>query len=313
MQSMGKGRTRFFAFVWLAGALVLGSHIATRNSISIPAAVREQAQWRDNLLSLLANGYQTNQEGPGGGLSLLLGGSNILYGISAEDLFAKTGESFYSLGLFGEGYSFDQYLHFLDRALRNVQATDVDLVIYSTIDFYRSDNSFSRVGAYDEVGVAIDEGNYSLLPSTPLFTRIQNHYSSMTDSYDLSGVRGDMDLRNVNCSAQVSIPKENYRSGFEIEFGRVLSDRAASLQERFPLAKIIVTVPARYVTARQLSAAEKETYSSILVKQGAELLVEPPLSEIRDLCNAVHHPSETGRTKRTNALATLMRERGLLS
>jgi len=244
---------------------------------------------------------------------LLLGGSNILYGISAEDLSAKTGESFYSLGLFGEGYSFDQYLHFLDRALQNVTATDVDLVIYSTIDFYRNDNPFSRVGAYDEVGVAIDEGHYSLLPSTPLFARIQNYYSSMTDSYDLSGVRGDMDLRNIDCSTQVSLPRESYRSGFEIEFGRVLSDRAALLQERFPLAKIIVTVPARYAAARQLSVEEKEAYSSILVKQGAELLVEPPLSEIRDLCNAVHHPSETGRTKRTNALATLLRERGLLS
>lgn len=301
MQSMGKGRARAYAVIWGLGAIVLGVHIATRDYVRPAAIVQEQVNWRDAHLEIIG-AIEQKSTSP---LALLLGGSNIIYGLSAEALSSSTGVSFFNLGLFREGFSFDRYLEFVQSALGRVQNQDVDLIIYSTVDFFRNDFRDIDIFGLDAAGLATTEigARASILPGTPVFTRVQDLFSSITSSYHVEGERGDLDFGYIDCSGEIWIPNEVYDKAFAAEYSGVLLERVLRIQASYPSARIVVTVPARLNVARQLLESEIKVYSETLVSHGIEFIVEIPFEDASDLCDSANHPSDGGRTSRTDALA----------
>lgn len=313
MRSMGRGRALAYAVIWGLGTLTLGAHIATRDSILPPAIVQNQIKWRDDHLEIVGKSIGALEQESAPQLALLLGGSNIVYGLSAEILSSTTGASFFNLGLFKEGYSFDRYLAFSKRALAGVQIQDVDLVVYSTVDFFRSDISRIDAIGFDEAGMAITEigARSSLLPATPILTRVQDQFSTTTNTYRVRGERGDIDLGYIDCSGGVRIPNEAFDATFAAEFSGILLERVLRVLDTFPNARIVVTVPPRFIAARQLQNSEIGVYSEKLSKHGIEFIVEEPFENGADLCNAAHHPNEGGRAMRTSALARELVEFGI--
>jgi hypothetical protein len=305
MQSMGKGRARAYAVVWGFGAIVLGLHIATRDYVRPTAIFQEQVNWRDAHLEIVSMWRGAIGQEPTPRLAVLLGGSNIIYGLSAEMLSPITGTPFFNLGLFKEGYSFDRYLDFVQKSLEAVERQDVDLIVYSTFDFFRSDISGIDTLGFDEAGIATKETGVkvSLLPATPIFTRVQDLFSSTANSYRLQGERGDLNLDHIDCSVGVRLPNEVYDETFAAKFSGILRDRVLRIRDSYPSARIVVSAPARFIAARQLLESEIELYSETLLSHGVEFIVEAPFENESDLCNAAHHPNDAGRTRRTRDLA----------
>lgn len=311
MRSMGRGRAHAYAVIWGFGVLVLGAHIATRDTVRPPAIVQEQVRWRDDHLDIVGESVEKVEHEAATQLALLLGGSNIVYGLSAEILSSTTGASFFNLGLFKEGYSFDQYLAFAERALAGVEIQNVDLVVYSTVDFFRSGVSKIDTIGFDETGMATG-ARTSILPATPILTRVQDLFSKTTNTYRVHGERGDIDFDYIDCSGGVRIPEEVFDADFAAEFGGFLLERVLRIRGTFPNARIVVTVPARFIAARQLLDSEIGVYSAILANHGIEFIVEAPFEDGDDLCNAAHHPNEGGRSMRTSALARELVVLGIL-
>jgi hypothetical protein len=68
--------------------------------------------------------------------ALVIGGSNAMYGLSAEILSDQLGISFLNLTLISEGHNEKNYYYFLQNTLSEVERDNVKTIVYSPFIFH---------------------------------------------------------------------------------------------------------------------------------------------------------------------------------
>lgn len=241
--------------------------------------------------------------------ALLIGGSNVIYGLSAEQLTAETDFSFYNLGMRSEAFNERNYQTFMRETLSGMRS-DIQVVVYSTSHYFSKNVNDWGKDIYGEVV------GLSLSPTAPLAMRLYDFVRTRAAALTGGGPRGrrggqpyvvtprygDFSFDGFRC---VLRPTEIGRKSIE-EAGDILAPRVAWLAEFFDQATIIVVVPSVHDSIAPYSDAELAALNSRLGSDRIRIAQQSRLPE-ELLCDTFHHPNENGRRLRTSELTRLVR------
>jgi hypothetical protein len=273
--------------------------MATYGAYLIFDNVNQDGQPRRDVAQTKANGigeYRIN--------ALLLGGSNVMYSLSATFLSSMTSLNWYNLGLVNEAYNDSNYWTFIKETLSKNNRKSIRLVVYSSLQPLRS-GSISR---RSERVSALD-GNRPMgwLPNRSLASRL--YYLSIEKPLGdpLPIVKGDLRFDEKVC-------RQDYKDGFERETNLPLLERWSKSQLRkikalFPNARIVFVVPSEYygdtynreLDLRVMASLEASVVPS-LAKQRISFYVQPAFPSKDLTCDERPHSNEKGRRWRTEDL-----------
>ena len=257
--------------------------------------------WREEFG--LAKQIEISKVAPNG---LLVGGSNVAYSLSANQLSDLTEYSWYNLGLSSEGFNDDNYWNYVSSTLTVEERLNIELVVYSGIAFLSDGYLSSRANDdFDSWG----NRKLSWVPNKPLAVRMKNALKVVKEQrqYPLPITRGDFDFDKMTC-----IP--NYQETFqrEMRWEQVktwLNAQVSIMSEILPNAAVVLVVPSEFY-GETYNIKTDQSYVAMLrdfIKSNFDpnvlFLAQPPFAEKRITCDAGHHGNSIGRTWRTSNLA----------
>lgn len=244
--------------------------------------------------------------------ALLLGGSNVAYSLSANQLSEMTEYSWYNLGLSSEAFSDENYWGFVSSTLNDKQRLGVELVVYSGIGMLRVGHLSSRANDNSD---SWGNRKFSWIPNKPLAVRLKNSFIGLgaERGYPLPTSRGDFDFEKKRC-----IP--NYIEAFEREmnWGQVqswLEVQISIITDKFPNASVIFVIPSEFYGNTYNRNADisytMRLRSLIQSKFGANVsfLAQPPYTDKSITCNGRNHANSVGRAWRTENILDFINTR----
>ena len=238
---------------------------------------------------------------------IILGGSNSVYGISADMLTKKTDHNWYNASLKSEGETVEQFDKFV-RGISNVSdKSSIKTVIYSSIKpFFRGE-----IEAYRQAAPEGSDFKLGLYPSRSALSYLKTLivHGTLEPPYDRASVVGDFDFDLVSCDGYLNVEVtevENLNTAADF-----LVSRAVFLATVFSSAKVIVLVP------------NDSEFDSFRYKYGGELIIlanrilmetRPQLSgrvefffqryaiPANAICDKAYHANSYGRSLRTTDL-----------
>lgn len=239
--------------------------------------------------------------------ALIVGGSNALWGVSAESLSLKTHFSFYNLTMHSNGVNHKNYFSYIKESISDEHKDSIELILWSTIFPFKEPpyDDFDR-DISGKLRFSKLYPNKSLLNA--LYDQFQDsnqHLFGVTESY------GDFNFAKFKCPLsnfeKTSSLAEDIQSNIEKYYGNnpffleQLIFYRKFFRLNFPNARVIYVIPSLY-NPPIINEVDLESLSSLLTENEMELLIQSPL-DFNLLCDAWHHPNEKGRAFRTNELA----------
>lgn len=276
MLSMGNGK--FAALV----AAILATHVLATNILKITD--------RD-VRSLVEAKYDIMPDASAN--ALLLGGSGVHYGLSARQLSEATPYSFLNLALIVEGNGWENYLGFIDK-LKIIEPEEIELVIYSSADFYKLEESdeFTLTGA--RKGMLL----YDKRSWIQRIVRPKKGFGPWSvDRTVIDPKTGDKVFLEGVCDiyfpAAVTLPPGNVAGE--------IAARAQDLSVRFPNARVLIRPwPVSEHKGHDLDALHTALAEG-LAAEGVEFMRPPrPIYHEDWACDAAFHPNATGRDALTD-------------
>ena len=244
--------------------------------------------------------------------ALLLGGSNVAYSLSANQLSKMTEYSWYNLGLSSEAFSDENYWGFVSSTLNDKQRLGVELVVYSGIIPLRVGHLSSRENDNSD---SWGNRKISWTPNRPLANRLKNSFRELDDErgYPLPLSRGDFDFKKMRCDA-------NYIEAFEREMNweqvqSWVEAQISIITDKFPNASVIFVTPSEFYgnTYNRNADISSTTRLRSLIqsKFGANVsfLAQPPYTDKSITCDGRHHANSVGRAWRTENLLDFINSR----
>lgn len=246
---------------------------------------------------------------------IIIGGSNSLFGYSAEILSRERNEDWLNISMLHEGFSDENYDIFISLHLSTEARNSVKTVIYSSLNFNRSGRIDGR--RKSERNLA-GMKKFDLYPSRNLAAyakdAIFNSASKMRPAYPQRTRFGDFEFTNFRCPSEV----------FEREFDREeigelkpwLSRRLSSLNALFPNADILIAIPGEFMRPDDRIAVEGRFYGELenIVEQynmssgsNHSLIDNGFFMGSEDICDSNHHASQVGRRKQTRRVISFMK------
>lgn len=230
---------------------------------------------------------------------LILGGSNAMFGISAEQLSQKTGIEFYNLALLSEGFSPENYAGFISEAATMLDQDQIDFVIWSPIEIYYPRHPNDRLK--DVTGKA----RLSLLPDRSLLKNIAlqvmgKFHDGKDNVHKVSGTYGDFEFRDFRCPS-LTVRKEN---SVNPAFIGSLTKIDAVIEQNFKNAKGLVVAPS-ILQPTVISAEGRAELANAAADLGLRFAFQSGIPSNDLICDAAHHPNDAGRRWRTNELSTI--------
>ena len=242
---------------------------------------------------------------------LIFGGSNAMWGISAEQLSKDIDVDFYNFSLPSNGFNYSNYFEYVNSVLSAEQKKNIDIIIWSTIhplDIPPYDD-FSR-----DISGKLESITYGL--NLSLAQNIKNIFLSKPHKFLHNKNTGDFSEESFICPAsdQLLLDKNlrneifrykhklHINKEFEIEFNAY----SHFIKSNFPNAKVFFVIPPTFNEI----IADKEALNKLnllIEASGFQLFLSPPLKKIEYICDASHHPSILGRKIRTKELSRLVR------
>jgi len=241
---------------------------------------------------------------------LLFGGSNAIYGLSAESLNYFTGVKWYNASVGGELFDSKAYKNFIKDFSAHVDRTKVKYVVYSSLFPYqigklaafRSDKSERKIS----LGI---KPNKSVLQYIKAWQRERdrNNYGDLIFDY------------RVNCNfaenlATHKLEPEREDIDIAVDF---LVDMATFFISIFPVASIQIVLPSEYygrfsfddtIFEQTLRTKFYEFLpEKYLTNAMVKIIFQPPFSSIAQVCDARYHANEDGRLWRTRNLVEFIR------
>lgn len=242
--------------------------------------------------------YHKNiQYGEEQGISIL-GGSNVMYGISAKLLMrGRKNYKIKNYSIPNEGRIFSMYIKWVSSYLKYSP-----VIIYSSIDFW-------TLGQKSGADIDVEKQH---LPYRPLLIDLYNYVKSKLflsqkqfrrkfDSF------GDLKKDNFKCNKEVKVFNiEKLKGGLsKSKVSRFIS-RFKIIKSTFNSAKVILRVPPLYINKKDQAIFEKyiKDIHDTLKKNKIEVLIPNPVLyfDNKFVCNAAHHPKSELRAILTKDL-----------
>jgi hypothetical protein len=244
---------------------------------------------------------------------LILGGSNAVFSLSAEQISNQSSLTCYNLSLLNEGFSDGAYFDFI----RNlpIERTQIKSIFYSSVYpianihfLERLELNQRQIGISGE-GVKFQFTGRSLASYLKDFLQDKPPFQSL--QYPMPTPSGDFNFDEYDGCQQDKI-RDNWISvTIDEDFKQWLGDNLLTVNTLFPNANISFVLPS--TLRSQLSEDDfgkfSDTLESVVVSNSAHYIAQSSFSDVSVLCDGTHHANANGRGIRTSELLLLMQNR----
>jgi hypothetical protein len=245
--------------------------------------------------------------------SIILGGSNALFGLSASQLSDLTKDKWVNFSLLNEGYSDEDYMNFVSSVLDDDSRRGILRVVYSSITPFRKGRTDARgSNKYNVVGARA----FNFVPNRSLASYFKlwlNPGEGSPNKYYIDSRFGDFKFEDFDCRPDEA---ESISFSFERERTVALKEWAVRQLEAllwlFPAADIYLTLPSEFYGNTFLPNESERMVVALrgiadrlgsLADRRIILIEQPQFESLSYLCDKAHHANEKGRKWRTKNLA----------
>ena len=238
---------------------------------------------------------------------LIIGGSNALFGISAQMLSKKSNKIFYNLSLFREGINHKNYTNYLTLTTPDSTRKKIRLVLYSTLSIYTDLRSNDLVNE-KKVSLFGQGELFQMIPEISIISWLNKKYrlKNETDSIppfatlEYGGYRHKKHIDFIDKNSKFKRPKLK-----TIVEGLVYKKNEFS--QIYPNAKFIVIAPPIF----NENSNEQNTYilelTRELEKRDINFIAQPPHRNSHELIwHDNEHLNELGRKIYTEELYKIL-------
>ncbi len=252
--------------------------------------------------------------------SVIVGGSNAVYSLSAEQLTELTGKPWFNAALTREGFTEENKVNYINDLAHSVDAEEITTVIVSSVRHFRrpgQDASYAH-------GIGFDGNKASpwWLP-TKTFLSLVSEPPAQVFPTIVSDV-GDLVHENVDlCKPRLRDHESEWATDREID--EFLQFWLPLVRSNFRNADIVITIPSRYMEEPANSAASDDYLERLQARVDSWIAVNPESANVQVttiletnyddpsiICTFGAHYNPAGRTLRTEALYNSMMEKGVL-
>ena len=240
--------------------------------------------------------------------AVLLGGSNIAYSLSAEQLTLKSNNSWFNFGISSEGFKDKNYWNYIEEVIDKDKRSKVEFAVYSSISPLKSGHISLRNNSIKNTWGEIP---LSFFPSVSLAHRLKSFFSiKKTLVYPMPLLRGDFNFKNKKCN-------QSYIVRFEREFEEVVLQEWVKSQSKdinrvFPNAKIIFVMPSEFYGSKydeELADLMNDIFKNIVLSNSSLEITyfsQNPFPSRKITCDSMLHGNSEGREWRTKELLQLL-------
>lgn len=245
--------------------------------------------------------------------SVIVGGSNALFSLSARQLSLLTEAPWINFSLVNEGYSDENYTNFLLDALDEKTRSGVSRVVYSSITPFRKGRPKKR----ESNSLDVSGGRFfNFVPNRSLASFIKSWLTSGEENvneYNIDARFGDFEFGDFECRSNgVASVNTAFQRESMVPIAEWAEKRIKTLLWLFPKAEIYMVLPSEFYGAKFLpSEAAKfaNKLREVADRLGDEsdrrivVVEQPPFNSYHYVCDKAHHANESGREWRTENLA----------
>jgi hypothetical protein len=265
------------------------------------------------ILVLIFFHYQQKQLGmtiPKNTIALIIGGSNSLQSLSAQQLSHATGMRYHNISIDAEFGNEINYNNFIINTTSEIN-DNIKIIIYSSILPF----SFNSINKYSRYNFSKD---FKIIPPISIASYLRKIIiNNLNDNENLVSNKlttnsfGDANTIEKNCLYDIEKNKFNPET---LENSKnFLVERAYFLANTFNKSKIYIVLPSLYYaspvpTYSIFTDQLKESFEKYLflkypqISSRVTLIIQPLYSTVGHVCNDPHHATSSGRLWRTNNL-----------
>ncbi|ABM04645.1 hypothetical protein Ping_2943 [Psychromonas ingrahamii 37] len=245
---------------------------------------------------------------------LILGGSNAVFSLSAEQMSNQSNLTCYNLSLLNEGFSDGAYFDFIRNLA--IERTQIKSIFYSsvipltnTVFLDRLESNQSQIGISGDGRVKFQFTGRSLASYLKDFLQDKPPFQSL--QYPMPTPSGDFNFDEFDGCQREKIRDEWIPVTIDEDFKQWLGDNLLTVSTLFPNANISFVLPS--TLRSQLSEDDigkfSDTLESEVVSNSAHYIAQSTFSDVSVLCDGTHHANANGREIRTSELLLLMQNR----
>ena len=242
---------------------------------------------------------------------LIIGGSNSMWGISANNLSKATNKNFYNLSMHSNGVNYKNYFSYLKETIPPLKAKKIKYIIWSTIHAIHEPpwNDFDR-DILGRLRISKMIPNQSILSF--LYKKSINQESIF---FQVDEEFGDFIFDDFKCTLSdsryldPSAIQTAYSGSYNLVDLKVLKKQLdiykSFFQSYFSNAEIFFVVPS---TLHEISYDESKIneFENMIEALDMKLHFQESIQDINYFCESDHHPNEKGRELRTDDIINLL-------
>jgi hypothetical protein len=248
--------------------------------------------------------------------SIILGGSNSFFSLSASQLTYGTNVNWYNASIMNEGFKDSHNQLFIKDLFKN-HKSDIKNIYYSSIYFYKTGVIKNRqIREFSILG----KTNFNFKPNISLLAFFDSLFTSTSKTnkpYPLQTNYGDWNFKNYDCGV---FPRNDIvfeRENIDVAANAIYLNIKFFLQH-FESANFNIVFPSEYYDNSNYQ--RKINYDEQLIQKikylidtkrqfdlsKVNFLIQPPFNQESMMCDAKGHANEVGRKWRTNNLKNLV-------
>lgn len=240
--------------------------------------------------------------------AVLLGGSNVAYSLSAEQLTLESNNSWFNFGISSEGYKDKNYWNYVKEVIDKDRRSKVEFAVYSSISPLKSGHILSRNNSIKNTWGEIP---LSFFPSISLAHRLKSFFSiKKTIGYPTPLLRGDFNFENKECNQKYSFRFE--RELEEVMLQEWVKSQSKNINRVFPNAKIIFVTPSEFYGNKydkEIANLMNDVLKNIVLSNSSPEIIyfsQNPFPSLKITCDSMLHGNSEGRQWRTKELSTFL-------
>lgn len=231
--------------------------------------------------------------------ALIVGGSNSVFGLSAEIISQTTQFNFYNLSIIKNGFNRYEYIRFIEKITSDYDRSKVELIIFSPIEILKPlpfENNYYSVNGLSR---SLIENEISMMSYGFSKTNSKNQKQL---TYEVTEKYGDFDFKNFNCDFEKSRQQIFHPASINDSFDYILNFRN-TLQGIFKNAKIVIAIPSEFdpIPLERLNYLKK--LNQKLAQNKVLYIDQSNINSVSLICDHTHHLNENGRVVRSLDLA----------